>query len=387
MRSTCSCQQRIFHANNASNVAFPDIVSSRAELACTALLPNLHLGLTGCCRDGPDGPWSSFLLRVGNPAQDVRVLISSASQDTWVVIPSGCTKNDPSTCPDDRGGLFNYNRSSTWAYKGLYQLWNEQNLGMDGHGMWGNDTLGLAVQGSGGPTLENQVIAGIVTDNFYLGMFGVNPKPTNYTGLTGDQQDSYMTSLKKQNLIPSTTFGYTAGAPYRLKKVLGSLTLGGYDQSRFAPNQLSISFAPDNDRDTVVGIQSIKSTNQNGTSSSLLSQGILAYVDTTIPYIWLPLEACKAFEKAFGLNWDKDSELYLVDDALHSELVAQNASVDFTIGDGVSGGRTLDITLPYASFDLTAKYPLVANTSKYFPLKRAANETQYTLGRTFLQEA
>lgn len=346
-----------------------------------------HMALIRRSRDGPDGPWSSFLLRVGTPAQDVRVLISSASQATWVVIPEGCGKRDPTSCSDDRGALFNYNQSSTWAQNGLYEIWNEQNLGLSGNGLWGNDTLGLAVQGSGGPTLQNQVVAGIVTDNFYLGMFGVNPKPTNYTTFTSDPQDSYMTTLKKQKLIPSISFGYTAGAAYRLKKVLGSLTLGGYDSSRFIPNPLSVSFATDNDRDTIIGIQSIKSTNQNGTTNSLLTQGILVYVDTTIPYIWLPLEACKAFEKAFGLTWDKSSELYLVDDALHTDLLAQNATVDFTLGNGISGGQTVDITLPYASFDLIAKYPLVNNTSNYFPLKRASNETQYTLGRTFLQEA
>jgi len=345
------------------------------------------MALTRSCRDGPDGPWSSFLLRVGTPAQDVRVLVSSASQAIWVVTPQGCGKRDPTSCSDDRGGLFNSNKSSTWAQNGMYEIWNEQNLGMSEKGLWGNETVGLAVQGSGGPTLQNQVVAGIVTDNFYLGMFGVNPKPTNHTTFASGPQDSYMTGLKKQNLIPSTSFGYTAGAPYRLKKVLGSLTLGGYDSSRFIPNPLSVSFATDNDRDTVIGIQSIKATNQNGTTSSLLTQGILAYVDTTIPYIWLPLEACIAFEKAFGLTWDKNSELYLVDDALHTNLLAQNATVGFTLGNGVSGGQTVDITLPYASFDLIAKYPLVNNTSNYFPLKRAANATQYTLGRTFLQEA
>ena len=47
----------------------------------------------------------------------------------------------------------------------------------------------------------------------------------------------------------------------------------------------------------------------------------------------------------------------------------------------------MDIVLPYASFDLLASYPRVLNATKYFPLKRAANESQYTLGRTFLQEA
>jgi hypothetical protein len=29
----------------------------------------------------------------------------------------------------------------------------------------------------------------------------------------------------------------------------------------------------------------------------------------------------------------------------------------------------------------------VSNQTRYFPLQRAANDTQYTLGRTFLQEA
>ena len=337
-------------------------------------------------RDGPDGPWSSFTLRVGTPAQDVRVLISSASQATWVVLPDGCKVNDTG-CQGDRGEVYNYNHSSTWSQNGLYELYNERNLGMTGNGFWGNDTIGLGIQGSGGPTLPNQVLAGIVTNNFYLGMFGVNPKPTNYTGIETDQQDSYMTTLKKRNMIPSVSFGYTAGAQYRLKKVLGSLTLGGYDQSRFTPNPLSISFAPDNDRDLVVGVQSIKATNGNGTTHSLLPEGILAYVDSTIPYIWLPLDACLEFEKAFGLTWDDKRDLYLVDDALHEKLLAQNASVSFTIGNGPSAGQTVDITLPYASFDLMADFPLVANRTNYFPLKRAVNETQYTLGRTFLQEA
>jgi len=57
------------------------------------------------------------------------------------------------------------------------------------------------------------------------------------------------------------------------------------------------------------------------------------------------------------------------------------------LSDVTAGGDTVRIVLPYAAFDLKAEYPLVQNTSYYFPLKHAANETQYTLGRTFLQEA
>lgn len=47
--------------------------------------------------DGNDGPWSSFVLRVGTPAQTVKVMISTAGSQTWVVLPDGCTSLDPPT--------------------------------------------------------------------------------------------------------------------------------------------------------------------------------------------------------------------------------------------------------------------------------------------------
>jgi hypothetical protein len=56
-----------------------------------------------------------------------------------------------------------------------------------------------------------------------------------------------------------------------------------------------------------------------------------------------------------------------------------------------ASGRSdsVSISFPYAAFDLTAKppYQLINKTSRYFPLRRAENDTEYTLGRTFLQEA
>jgi hypothetical protein len=109
-------------------------------------------------------------------------------------------------------------------------------------------------------------------------------------------------------------------------------------------------------------------------------------VDSTLPYIWLPEDACKAFEDAFGLVWDEKTELYLVNDTLHNSLSKLNPTFTFRIGVGKVGGEFVDLAIPYDSFDLEAKPPLVANATRYFPLKRAANDTQYTLGRAFLQE-
>ena len=335
---------------------------------------------------GDDGPWSTFTFRIGNPAQTVRLLPSTASQQTLVVIPAGCPPGFMADCETSRGWQFDKNQSTTWGEKGIYNLRPEQNLLSTGSGDFGFDSIGVNGQGQGGPTLEHQLIGGFAGAAFFLGIFGLNPRATNYSNFN-DPVPSFITNLKTNGSIPSLSFGYTAGARYQLKMVTGSLTLGGYDISRFTPNNLSFTFAPDINRDLVVGLQSITTTDGNQKKTSLLPSGILTFVDSTLPYIYLPREACTRFEQTFGLIWDDQSELYLVNDTLHDELKSQNLNFTFTLGNSQSGGQTVDIVLPYNSFDLQASYPLLHNSSRYFPLKRAANDSQYTLGRAFFQES
>ena len=152
---------------------------------------------------------------------------------------------------------------------------------------------------------------------------------------------------------------------------------------------MTFGFAPDNERDIVVGLQGITMTDQTKSNINLLPTPAFMYIDSTIPEIWLPLDACKAFESAFGLTYDNATNLYLVNDVTHSQLLAEGANITFTLGQKKTGGETIDIVLPYAAFDLVAKPPYrgLQNSSNYFPLRRAANESQYVIGRTFLQEA
>ena len=305
-----------------------------------------------------------------------------------MVSTRGCLNAADSTCTNDRGGTFDANQSSSWQQHGYYELNLETNLGISAQGVFGNDTVTLGIQGSGGPSLQNQIVSAYTDNDLYLGMFGLSPASTNFTQ-TDKDRPSYLSSLKTSNLIPSLSFGYTAGNQYRLKQVYGSLTLGGYDSSLFTPNNVSIPFGPGPTRQLLAGLQSLKSTNQNGTGATLMSNGIMISIDPTIPMMWLPENVCQQFEKAFGITKDSKTGLYLVSDNLHSQLLTQNASVTFTLGATVSGGQTVDITLPYDSFDLVVKPPAfnVGQSQKYFPLRTAANDTQYTLGRVFLQEA
>lgn len=170
-----------------------------------------------------------------------------------------------------------------------------------------------------------------------------------------------------------------------LKEVYGQLIFSGYDTSRFTENSISFTMADDVTRDLVVALQSISYSGSS--SATLLSSSIDIFIDSTDPNIWLPDDVCDAFESAFGLTLDNTTGLYLVNETHRNTLLDDDAEVAFTLSDVSSGGSTVTVTLPYAAFDLTAEYPLVANTSYYFPLKRASNSTQYTLGRTFLQEA
>ena len=163
--------------------------------------------------------------------------------------------------------------------------------------------------------------------------------------------------------------------------VLGSLTLGGYDTSKYEPHGLTWTLDPANDRDLVVQLQSITS----GTTS-LLPEAIPVFLDSTVPYLYLPAAACALFETAFGLIWDNETQLYLLTEAQHASLRSKNPSITFSIGSFASTTR-VSIVFPYAAFDLTVTYPHVENATQYFPLKRATNVEQFTLGRTFFQEA
>ena len=313
-----------------------------------------------------------------------------------MVLPEGCISTDPSDCPKNRGFTFQKNASSTWIDQGLFSLilTAEQSLeDYDGDNSdLGLDNITLGWQGSQGPSLSRQLIAGIATKDFYLGLLGLTNRPYNISNFNNEFA-SPLETLYNKSQIPSLSWSYTAGASYR-QNAYGALTLGGYDANRLASSTLSIGTSTDDARDLVVNILSVTSDEQ-----SLLPSPIPAYIDSTVSHIWLPVPACQQFEQAFGLQLDNTTQLYLVNDSLHNSLLSRNASITFelgpTAGTAQNGSQSaVNITLPYASFDLIATYPFIGQdtdnisaTSHYFPLRQAANSTQYTLGRTFLQEA
>ncbi|KAF2798914.1 acid protease [Melanomma pulvis-pyrius CBS 109.77] len=351
--------------------------------------------------DGNDGSWSTFKISVGTPGQDFRVLPSTKSGETYVIVPEGCIEGiDGPNCSNLRGAEvfqssqspgFQVNMSSSWSTIGQYSVDLEERLNYTGQGLFGFDTVSLgSAADKSSLSLDHQVVAGVADLDYYMGNLALGTPDSSFSSLS-QSIDSFLFQLRNSTKIPSLSFSYTAGAKYRLKSVFGSLILGGYDSTRFTPstNPFSFSFATDPSRLLTVGVESIMALNSLQGTYSLSSGAHFSLIDSTVPHLWLPRTICDNFEKAFGLTYDPVTDFYLVNDTMHEKLQSLNPSITIKLVNSLEDTSTnyTNIILPYAAFDLQASYPHYQNATNYFPIRRAANDTQYVLGRTLLQEA
>ena len=73
--------------------------------------------------------------------------------------------------------------------------------------------MGLGLAGSGGIRFQSQTIAALATKDYYLGLLGLNRRPTNFTPF-GNGEVSFLESMKTSRNIPSMSGAYSAGAQY-----------------------------------------------------------------------------------------------------------------------------------------------------------------------------
>ena len=175
-----------------------------------------------------DNQRSSFSLKLGSRDTKVRVFPSTKASALWAVSPFGCMEGYyPAGLPcnasgdvvatGSRGGIFDWEDSSTWQNNTLqsqpfYYLHADEKLVNDTSEIWGYDTISL---GDSGPTLTNQTIAAISNNQFWLGVFPLNPRPSNFSVNSTDYlAPSLLEALKGGGYIPSLSWGYTAGARY-----------------------------------------------------------------------------------------------------------------------------------------------------------------------------
>jgi hypothetical protein len=66
--------------------------------------------------------------------------------------------------------------------------------------------------GTTGVTLKDAIIGSINTTEYWLGFFGLGDIPGNFTDTEAWPP---LNALENQSIIPSNSYGYTAGAIYR----------------------------------------------------------------------------------------------------------------------------------------------------------------------------
>lgn len=280
---------------------------------------------------------------------------------------------------------------------------------------FGSTTIGIGPASKRSITLEQRVIAGTASKTLNLGLFGLSVKALTIPGIV---DTTFIQTLADFALIPASGFSYTAGSfgigatwkspsssgysnqsstqenSLTTRAIQPSLVLGGYDASRIDQKSiLEVNIANNNALSLTVSLyvdltsitfSGSDETWRNGTVDNLGSTAV--YIDSSIAQLWLPLSACRVFERVFGLTWNEDSELYLVNDTEHTRLKQLNTSVTFSLHSARHDSTVRNFTLSYAAFDLLITYPLVPSTGYYFPLKRASSPEQFMLGRAFLQE-
>lgn len=362
-------------------------------------------------RDGPDGPWASYSINVGDSlgsgaGQTFRAFPGFSLSIVLLLLAADfCSRSHLSDPACIARNAYQPNASQSWVSAGkidpllsssLITLTKDNRTAQVQ--LYGTDNVGLGPSSAGSPILVNQTVAGVVSKSFFMALFGLSNTGVD---LGKGKTVTFLTEFRSIDMIPSISFSYTAGS-YRRGRAPPRLILGGYDTTRFDPwttlqadirnttaafdpyqlavNLEAITLTPNPDVEDYINIY------DSGDIPVYIEPGMTINIDPVTAQIWLPVSACQTFEKAFGLEWDQTMQLYLVNASRHDWLIQTNPSITFSLSSSRSKGAIQNFTLPYSAFDLNVTYPLVEYESYYFPLKRASRSDPYILGRVFLQE-
>ncbi|XXG98439.1 hypothetical protein Hte_004762 [Hypoxylon texense] len=149
-------------------------------------------------------------LFVGEPAQEIDVTISTSLSELWVVETGGCSPN--ALCTSARGGVYDTGASQSWSPLGAWQLGLEY-LGLGGNGDYGMETVVVYDSVRRWQTSFNkQIVAGINETGYYTGFFGLGITPGRFNDVVA--QSPIAALVEQSGVIPSHSYGYTAGAYY-----------------------------------------------------------------------------------------------------------------------------------------------------------------------------
>lgn len=192
---------------------------------------------------GNDGNWSTFEINVGTPSQVFHTLVSTSSRGIWLVDKTACNDTtDPTVaqhtnCLQQRGGVgnsgWNSGASSTWGRLGEYTLdlnegipvgqtfgksptaWLYPGSKYNQSVVVGQDNVAVAQNSeSRSAIVANQSLVYAIADPaIFVSTLGIGDG-VKRTETSPTPFLSMLDIFANQSLIPSKSWGYTAGASY-----------------------------------------------------------------------------------------------------------------------------------------------------------------------------
>ena len=115
-------------------------------------------------------------------------------------------------CVASRGGVYTPDDSHYWAPMGTWSLGLEY-LRYGGNGLYGTDLLSTISEVDDKTfAMTGSIIATLNTTDYYLGYMGMGINQGNFDRVVADSPLTQ--AVKGFGLIPSYSYGYTAGAYY-----------------------------------------------------------------------------------------------------------------------------------------------------------------------------
>lgn len=364
---------------------------------------------------GPDGPWQAVQVTVGTGDGAAQVdLYPGGSFDSNVLTPNYCN-GSTSSCAASAGGLYDPANSPTAdtrsiGAQGSFTSWSAQNpMNMSGDGVFTLDTMTVGSVSTAYP-IPNTVFSSILSTNnqasngsYYpatlgnLALGSPNPVQTflvgNGSNVTGQLLTGY---LRNNNDIPSSSFGLHIGSA--VLGQVGSLILGGFDQSRVSGDVGSFDTTGVGGEplvnliDVTIGVETGGTPFNTTTIPSLFEAGgntsVLTSINPLVPYMFLPNGMCQTIARWLPVTFLPNVGLYAwnTNDYRYKAIITSPAYLSFTFEESETANLTIKV--PFSLLNLTLESPIVAKPQPYFPCSPwNSPDAKYFLGRAFMQAA
>ncbi len=372
---------------------------------------------------GPDGPWNVVTVGVGSDSNNEPLsyidLYPGGIWESMINSQAFCGGSGSTSCPAASAGLYDYEKSSTAIQNvtssvGLVWHWNS-NEALNKTGTMKDmvDTMVLSTQ-FGPFTITNSTIAAVDAARIE------SPAGTSYSievgmlslGAPGDGFQHYEDleghtisgqtipgQLASEGAISSNSFGLHIGST-SLNQA-GSLTFGGYDQSRVLGEVGAFDLGSGDDMQS--SLLDIELGVENGTSpfgadvvTRLLKlnesfNGVQpAVINPIYPYLFMSPQTCAAIAQNLPVTFQQKIGLYTWNtaDPQYRSIVSSPSYLAFIFQN--TGVGNLTIKVPFQLLNLTLEPPIVSSPQQYFPCRpfqANGGSGNYFLGRAFLQAA